>query len=51
MLNFIKTEEMNKFLDTYSHPKLDQEDIHHQNNSIKSIEAAIESPKKEKSRT
>jgi hypothetical protein len=36
-------EEMNKFLDTYDHPKLNQEDINHQNRSITSnkIEVAI----------
>jgi hypothetical protein len=46
-------EEMDKFLDTYDHPKLNQEDISHLNRSItcNEIEAAIESPKKEKSRT
>jgi hypothetical protein len=27
-------EEMNKFLDTYDHPKLNQEDIDHLNKSI-----------------
>jgi hypothetical protein len=44
---------MDKFLDTYEHPKLNQGDIHHLSRSIthKEIEAAIESPKKEKSRT
>jgi hypothetical protein len=46
-------EVMDKFLDTYDHPKLNQEDINHLNRSIthNEIEAAIESPKKEKSRT
>jgi hypothetical protein len=46
-------EELNKFLDTYDHPKLNQEDINHLNRSIthNEIEAAIESPKKETSRT
>jgi hypothetical protein len=47
-------EEMGRFLDTYDHPKLNQEDINHPNRSItqNEIEAAIESlPKKEKSRT
>jgi hypothetical protein len=47
-------EEMDRFLDTYDHPKLNQEDIHHLNRSItqNEIEAAIKSlPKKEKSRT
>jgi hypothetical protein len=44
---------MDKFLDTYDHPKLDQQDINHLNRSItqNEIEAAIESPKKEKSGT
>jgi hypothetical protein len=46
-------EEMDKFLDIYDHPKLNQEDINHLNRSItcNEIEAAIDSPKKEKSRT
>jgi hypothetical protein len=45
-------EEMDKFLDTYDHLKLNQEDINHLNRSIRhnEIEAALESPKKEKSR-
>jgi hypothetical protein len=36
-------EEMNKFLDTYEHPKVNQEDINHLNKSIthNEIEAAI----------
>jgi hypothetical protein len=40
-------EEMDKFVDTYEHPKLNQEDINHLNRSIKcnEIEAAIFSPK------
>jgi hypothetical protein len=44
---------MDKFLDTYDHPKLNQEDINHMNTSItqNEIEAAIVFPKKEKSRT
>jgi hypothetical protein len=46
-------EEMDRFLDTYDHPKLKQEDINHLNRSItqNEIETAIESPKKEKFRT
>jgi hypothetical protein len=46
-------EEMNKFLDTYYHPKLNQEDINQLNTCINhnEIEAAIESPQKEKFRT
>jgi hypothetical protein len=47
-------EEMDKFLDTYHHPKLNQEDINHLNRGIthNEIEATIKSlPKKEKSRT
>jgi hypothetical protein len=44
---------MDKFLDTYNHPKLNKEDINHLNRSVTSnkIEAAIETPRKEKSRT
>jgi glutamyl-tRNA reductase len=51
---FENLEEMDRFLDTYDHPKLNQEDINHLNRSItqNEIEAAITSlPKKEKSRT
>jgi hypothetical protein len=46
-------EEMEKFLDTYDHPKLNQEDINHLNRFItcNKIEAAIKSlPKKKSSR-
>jgi hypothetical protein len=32
---FENLEEMDKFLDTYDHLKLNQEDINHQNSSIK----------------
>jgi hypothetical protein len=44
---------MEKFLDTYDHSKLNQEDINHLNRSLtcNEIEAAIESAKKEKFRT
>jgi glutamyl-tRNA reductase len=44
-------EEMDKFLDTYSHPKLNQKDINHLNKSIthNEIEAAIKSLPKNKS--
>jgi hypothetical protein len=31
---FENLEEMDRFLDTYDHPKLNQEDINHQNRSI-----------------
>jgi plasmid rolling circle replication initiator protein Rep len=51
---FENLEEMDRFLETYNHPKLNQEDTNHLNRSItqKEIEAAIKSlPKKEKSRT
>jgi secreted Zn-dependent insulinase-like peptidase len=39
---------MDKFLDTYDHPKLNQEDINHQNRSVthNEIEAAIVSQKR-----
>jgi hypothetical protein len=44
---------MDKFVDTYDHPKLNQEVINHLNRSITNneIEAAIESPQKEKHRS
>jgi hypothetical protein len=44
-------EEMDKFLDTYDHPKLSLEDINHLNRSItyNEIEAAIKSLPKKKS--
>jgi hypothetical protein len=42
---------MDRFLETYNHTKLNQEDIHHLNRSItqKEIEAAIKSLPKKKS--
>jgi hypothetical protein len=42
---------MDRFLDTYDHPKLNQEDINHLNRSItqNEIEAAIKSHPKKKS--
>jgi hypothetical protein len=50
---FENSEEMDRFLDTYDHPKLNQEDINHLNRPItqNEIKAAIKFPKKEKSRT
>jgi hypothetical protein len=48
---FENLEEMDRFLDTYDHPKLNQEDINHQNRSIaqNEIETAVKSPPKQKS--
>jgi hypothetical protein len=42
---------MDRFLETYNHPKLNQEDINHLNRSItqKEIEAAIKGLPKKKS--
>jgi hypothetical protein len=46
-------EEMDKFLDIYDHPKVNEEDINHLNRSVthNETEGAIGSPSKEKSRT
>jgi glutamyl-tRNA reductase len=48
---FENLEEMDRFLDTYNHPKLNQEDINHLNRSITQnvVEAAIKSLSKMKS--
>jgi hypothetical protein len=48
---FESLKEMNRFLDTYDHPKLNQEDINHLKRSItqNEIEAAIKSLSKKKS--
>jgi hypothetical protein len=48
---FENLEEMDRFLETCNHPKLNQEDINHVNRSItqKEIEAAIKSLPKKKS--
>jgi glutamyl-tRNA reductase len=48
---FENLEDMDRFLDTYDHPKLNQEDINHLNRSItqNEIEAAIKSLPKKKS--
>jgi hypothetical protein len=48
---FENLEEVDRFLDTYDHPKLNQEDINHLNRSKtqNEIEAAIESLPKKKS--
>jgi hypothetical protein len=50
--NKLENTELVKFIDAYNQPKLNQEDTNHLTISITSneIEAAIESPKKEKSR-
>jgi hypothetical protein len=47
---FENLEEMDKFLDTYDHPKLNQQDISHLNRNItqNEIEAAIKSLPKRK---
>jgi hypothetical protein len=47
---FENLEEMGRFLETYNHPKLNQEDINHLNRSLtqKEIEAAIKSLPKRK---
>jgi hypothetical protein len=49
---FENLEEMDRFLETYNHPKLNQEDINHLNRCItqNEIEAAIKSLLKKKSR-
>jgi hypothetical protein len=49
--NFENLEEINRYLETYNHLKLNQEDINHLNRSItqKEIEAAIKSIPKKKS--
>jgi hypothetical protein len=48
---FENLKEMDRFLETYNHPKLNQEDNNHQNRSVtqKEIEAAIKSLPKKKS--
>jgi gamma-glutamylcysteine synthetase len=48
---FENLEEIDRFLDTYDHPKLNQKDINHLNRSItqNEIEAAIKSLPKKKS--
>jgi hypothetical protein len=49
--NFENLKEMDRFLETYNHPKLNQEDINHLNSSItqKEMEAALKSLPKKKS--
>jgi hypothetical protein len=48
---FENLQEMDRFLETYHHPKLNQEDINHMSRSVtqKEIEAAIKSLPKKKS--
>jgi hypothetical protein len=48
---FENFKEMDRFLDTYDHPRLNQEDINHLNRSLtqNEIEAAIKSLQKKKS--
>jgi hypothetical protein len=48
---FENLEEMDKLLDTYNHPKVNQEDINHLNRSIiqNEVEATIKSLPKKKS--
>jgi hypothetical protein len=51
---FENLEEMDRFLEIYNHPKLNQEDINHLNRSItqkRNWSCHQEPPKKEKSRT
>jgi hypothetical protein len=50
-ITFENIEEMDKFLDTYDHPKLNQEGINHLNRSItqNELEAAMKSLPKKKS--
>jgi glutamyl-tRNA reductase len=50
---FENLEEMDRFLETYNHPKLNQEDVNHLNRSItqNEIEVAIKSLPKNKSMT
>jgi hypothetical protein len=47
---FENLEEMDRYLDKYDHPKLNQENINHLNRSItqNDIEAAIKSPQRRK---
>jgi hypothetical protein len=51
LINLKNLEEIDRFLETYNHPKLNQEYINHLNRSItqKEIEAAIKSLPKKKS--